>query len=31
MIGLHWIDYILIALALAATIYALWLYKNIEP
>jgi hypothetical protein len=30
MVGLSWVDYILIAAALAAAIYALRLYKNIE-
>jgi hypothetical protein len=29
--GATWVDYILTAAALAAAIYALWLYKNIEP
>jgi hypothetical protein len=28
--GASWIDYILTAAALAAAIYALWVYKNIE-
>jgi hypothetical protein len=28
--GASWIDYILTAAALAAAVYALWLYKNIE-
>jgi len=28
--GATWIDYILTAVALAAAVYALWVYKNIE-
>jgi uncharacterized membrane protein YqaE (UPF0057 family) len=28
--GATWFDYILTALALAAAIYALWVYKNME-
>jgi hypothetical protein len=28
--GASWIDYILTAAALAAAVYALWLYKSIE-
>jgi hypothetical protein len=28
--GATWIDYILTAAALAAAVYALWVYKNIE-
>jgi hypothetical protein len=28
--GATWIDYILTAAALAAAVYALWAYKNIE-
>jgi hypothetical protein len=30
MVGLSWVDYILITAALVAAVYALWLYKNIE-
>jgi hypothetical protein len=30
IIGLSWVDYILIAAALAMAVYALRLYKNIE-
>jgi hypothetical protein len=30
MVGMSWVDYILIAAALLAAIYALRLYKNIE-
>lgn len=30
MVGLSWVDYLLIAAALAAAIYALQLWKNIE-
>jgi hypothetical protein len=28
--GLHWVDYLLIAAALLAALYALRLFKNIE-
>jgi hypothetical protein len=30
MSGLHWVDYLGIAVALLAALYALRLYKNIE-